>query len=128
MYKDGLSALRRDKTRSVLTELDTVLRTRIPFETKKCIVVIDSLLKCAISQKLSVATVDVRASYVINIAEFFPDIELFHRLQLEREISHNESVKQLYTQVSSFFSGCDVTVRLGRDRPAYWIIEVSCIA
>ena len=128
MYKDGLTTLRKDKARSVLTELDNVLRKRIPTEAKRCIVVIDSLLKCTIAQKLSMSTVDVRAHYVINIAELFPDVELIYRMTLEREIARHESIKQLYHQVSSFFSGCLVTAGLGSERPAHWIVDVSCIA
>ena len=128
MYKNTLATLRRDVTRSVLRDLGVALTRHVSAETNKCLGVINALLRSKISQKLSPSPVDIRAYYVINIAEFFPDVELMYRPALERELIEHETLKNLHRSVSSYFSGCLVTSGLVKERPAQWVIEVSCVA
>jgi hypothetical protein len=128
MYKNVLSDLRRDATRPVLSELEKTLKKHVAGEVNKCIATINAALRSAVTQKLSPTTVDVRAHYIFNIAELLPEVEFMYRPALEKELAENESVKILHRGVAAFFSGCVVTSGLVKERPARWIVEVSCVA
>ena len=128
MYKNVLANLRRDSTRPVLNELEKTLKKHLPGESSRCIATINAALRCAVRQRLSPTTVDVRAHYIFNIADVLPEVEFMYRPALERELSENDSLRSLHRDVASFFSGCLVTSGLVKERPARWIVEVSCVA